>query len=289
MVHYTTAEAALSIIKSKRFWMRNTNCMSDYREVQHGFDILQKFFSDDKKRQAFTEALDACVPGAASEAIQLFDTWWRDIRLNTYILSLSEHQDEEDEHGRLSMWRAFGGTAGRVGIVLNIPAALESSLALAIILSPVAYFSEASAHKELEQVIANIRAECDFLRAVDRATLVRVLFIMLLAAIVCLKHEGFHEEREWRGIYAPKLWASPLMTFSTEVVAGVPQIVYKVPLDSQVSPHLADLEFARLLDRLILGPTSYPWPMYDAFRDALLNAGVEDAAERIRVSGIPIR
>jgi hypothetical protein len=36
LVHYITAEAALSIIRTKRFWMRNTNCMSDYREVQHG-------------------------------------------------------------------------------------------------------------------------------------------------------------------------------------------------------------------------------------------------------------
>ncbi len=35
-VHYTSAEAALSIIRSKRIWMRNTTCMSDYREVKHG-------------------------------------------------------------------------------------------------------------------------------------------------------------------------------------------------------------------------------------------------------------
>src|SRR6266849_6608847 len=51
--HYTSAEAALKIIKSKRIWMRNTTCMSDYREVQHGFDILRKFFSDKSKLGAF--------------------------------------------------------------------------------------------------------------------------------------------------------------------------------------------------------------------------------------------
>ena len=38
-VHYTSAEAALSIIRGKRVWMRNTTCMADYREVQHGYDI----------------------------------------------------------------------------------------------------------------------------------------------------------------------------------------------------------------------------------------------------------
>jgi hypothetical protein len=71
--HYTSAEAALSIIKSKRVWMRNTTCMADYREVQHGFEILRKFFSEKAKTEAFVAALDVCVPGAAMQAINLFD------------------------------------------------------------------------------------------------------------------------------------------------------------------------------------------------------------------------
>ena len=49
-VHYTSAEAALKIIKSKRIWMRNTTCMSDYSEVMHGYSILWKFFSNDKNK-----------------------------------------------------------------------------------------------------------------------------------------------------------------------------------------------------------------------------------------------
>src|SRR6266850_3009757 len=61
-VHYTSAEAALKIIKTKRMWMRNTTCMSDYKEVQHGFELLNKFFSDESKKKQFTTALDACSP-----------------------------------------------------------------------------------------------------------------------------------------------------------------------------------------------------------------------------------
>jgi hypothetical protein len=71
-VHYTSAEAALSIIKSKRVWMRNTTCMSDYRELQHGFDSFKNFFSDESNHKAFIEAVDVCVPGAALEAIAPF-------------------------------------------------------------------------------------------------------------------------------------------------------------------------------------------------------------------------
>jgi hypothetical protein len=67
-VHYTTAEAALNIICTKRFWLRNTNCMSDYCEVQHGFDIFNRYFLDAAKRKAFVDAFDACTPGVADDA-----------------------------------------------------------------------------------------------------------------------------------------------------------------------------------------------------------------------------
>src|SRR5205823_11724460 len=95
LIHYTTAESAISIIRSKRFWMRNTNCMSDYREVQHGFDIFNRFFSEPTKYKSFAEALDVCAKDAAQEAIKIFIDSWNDIRFNTYITSTSEHQQQE--------------------------------------------------------------------------------------------------------------------------------------------------------------------------------------------------
>ena len=78
--------------------MRNTTCMSDYREVQHGFDILNKFFSDKRKADAFIAALDACVEGVAQEALELFRTRWRDVRFNAYVTSISEHDVSENRH-----------------------------------------------------------------------------------------------------------------------------------------------------------------------------------------------
>jgi hypothetical protein len=119
--HYTSADAAVSIIKTKRIWMRNTTCMSDYREVQHGYEMLRWFFSDNAKVGSFIEALDGCCSGVAQDAINLFDQWWNNIQFSTYIASISEHDDKEDLHGRLSMWRAFGGNAARVAIVFKVP------------------------------------------------------------------------------------------------------------------------------------------------------------------------
>jgi hypothetical protein len=120
LAHYTSAEAALKIIRSKRIWMRNTTCMADSREVEHGY-MLVSFFSSE--REKFVSALDNCAPGAAMEIISIFDKWWvtPHFRFSTYVASMAEHDDAEDFNGRLSMWRGFGGSPGRVALVFQIP------------------------------------------------------------------------------------------------------------------------------------------------------------------------
>jgi len=115
---------------------------------------------------------------------------------------------------------------------------------------------------------------------------------MLAAAVTCLKYEGFKEECEWRLIYAPVRWPSPLIAQerSMEDIGGIPQIIYKIPLHANIpsAPEgLEQLDFSRLFDRLIVGPTVYPYSMLEAFVTALQKAGVPEP--RIVLSGIPIR
>lgn len=288
-VHYTSAEAALSIIKTKRIWMRNATCMSDYREVQHGFEILNKYFSDEPKRNLFIEALDVSTPGAALEALNLFGQWWNDIRFSSYITSISEHDNEEDLHGRLSMWRAFGGNTARVAIVFKLPWLSGASHALNVMFSPVAYLTEKEVHDVIYEVIGNVRDNQKFLRSVARPHVVGIVFNMLVAGVCCLKHEGFHEEREWRVIYAPGRLPSPLIESSIETIGGIPQTVYRLPLDVSVSNTLGELDLSHMFDRLLIGPSPYSWAMYQAFVAELKNAGVADAETRVVSSGIPIR
>jgi Protein of unknown function (DUF2971) len=292
--HYTSADAALNIIRSKRFWMRNTTCMADYREVLHGFEILQRFFRNDNKRGQFVAALDACIPNIARDALNRFEPWSlagspTSIQLNTYIASMSEHDMNEDSHGRLSMWRSFKTNVARVAIVFKVPWHTGAADALNIIFSPVAYLDETQVNSVLEAVINNVRINSEFLKTVDRELIIGFVFNMLLTGMTCLKHEGFQEEHEWRAVYTPKIRQSPLMEYGTEVIDGVPQTVHKLPLDGTISPVLAELDIARFFDRLIIGPTAYPWIMYEAFVEALLKAKVPDPSDRVVVSGIPIR
>ncbi len=291
-VHYTPAEAALKIINSKRIWMRNAMCMSDYREINHGYELFRGFFGDKNNADRFIAALDACAPNIAHEAIGLFNQWWRNIQSDTYIASISEHDDEEDLHGRLSMWRAYGGNSARVAIVFRVPWYTGAAQELNITLNPVAYLDPAELNSELNTVIRNVGENIDFLKTIDRNVLRDYVFAMFMVGVTCLKHEGFKEEREWRVLYSPKFNPSHLIKPSLETIGGVPQTVHELPLDKTVSTAsaaLADLDFAKVFDRLIIGPSPYPYAQYEAFVSALQRAGVENAGQRVYISGIPIR
>ena len=286
--HYTSAEAALSIIERKRFWMRNVLCMPDYGEVQLGMEYLRDFLDQRPNYDLFVSEFDQCASGAAHEALTRFDEWERDIRLDTYVSCISEHDSDEDAHGRLSMWRAFG-SGTRVAIVLRIPLQSTVALGLRIIFSPVAYLNKDQAHGVILEILKNVKENRDYVKSFDRTIVIAYILMMLIAGVTCLKHEGFQEEREWRAIYSPNRLESSLMKSCRKFVNGIPQIIYELPLDVTVSPALNDLDFSRVFDRLIIGPSPYPWVLYKAFAGALKDAGVDQASERVHVSGIPIR
>jgi hypothetical protein len=286
--HYTSAEAALKILESKRLWMRSSLVMADYREVEHGHDLLLDCFG--KKRDAFLAAADAIHSDIAKNAMSLFDKWWGQIRLGTYVTSVSDHRGGlEDVNGRLSMWRAFGGTSPRVAIVFRVPWYSPAAVDLGVIFSPVAYLGNDGANAILDEVMVNLATEKDFLKTLSPEEFHGSIFQMLVAAVFCAKHEGFEEEAEWRGVYCPAFKVPALVEKAGVLVAGVPQTIYQVPFDATKYPQLDGLDLSQILDRIIVGPTSYPWVMYEAFVDALTAAGVPNPVNKVIISNIPIR
>jgi hypothetical protein len=127
-VHYTTAEAGRSIIMNQEMWLRSTTCMSDYSEVLHGHAAL----GNHPKLGTLLKFLDQSLNGIGEEARVLFEQWWDDTRFQTYIASISEHDDSEDQHGRLSMWRAFARSSARVALVFKFPHSPQTAESLNI-------------------------------------------------------------------------------------------------------------------------------------------------------------
>jgi hypothetical protein len=106
-VYYTTGETAMRIVRSGEIWMRKSHLMNDYREVEHGFDCLNNAYK--KQQERMRAIFDGLFPGFCDRLETLFNDWLPRFRTDTYITCLSEHVSSEDQHGRLSMWRAYGG------------------------------------------------------------------------------------------------------------------------------------------------------------------------------------
>lgn len=123
IAHYTTADTALQIIKSRTFWLRNSALMNDYSEFEHGDVCLSEVFSDPTVLGRMIQVFDNNFPNFTNELIN----WWQATKQQAkrllYIGSFAEIASD-DCLGRLSMWRAYGGSAG-VALCLN-PQLLET-------------------------------------------------------------------------------------------------------------------------------------------------------------------
>ena len=77
-----------------------------------------------------------------------------------------------------------------------------------------------------------------------------------------------------------------VLTKSVEVISGIPQPVYSIPLRSFEG---YDISIASILDRIIIGPSNFPGALLEAFWHELEASGVPDAKQKVFVSDIPLR
>jgi hypothetical protein len=286
-VHYTSAEVAADIIRSREIWMRRATMMNDFMEVQYGIDCLVRAYKG-ASGEVFRSELDRLFPGFRPRLEKWFDGWMIGFRHDTFLMSLSEHRNEEDLLGRLSMWRAYGGSTG-VALVLKNAAFLGTSDALRVYSSPVAYMRPDTFAQEFEAMGQRVRSHADFLKAQGETVVDAKICSMFRFAVLATKHPGFHEELEWRIIHSPSYEPSERVSKTVETIQGVPQHVIKVPLKDYPDHGFVGAELNDLLDRIIIGPTRYPYVIADAFSDLLRQAQVTDPAKRICISDIPLR
>jgi hypothetical protein len=286
-VHYTNAEVAMSIIQNEKVWMRNTTVMNDFKEIQYGRDCLISAY-----RSAvgidLMDHLEKLHPGLKVEFENLLNPWLDHFRSETYITCLSEHDPAEDAIGRLSMWRAYGGRNGVAMVINNAPFAVSTD-ALRAYSSPVAYLTPQQFEQQLALVFDQIKANQPLMDELGRQGIVGNLFNAFQFAIVCTKHPGFREEREWRVIYSPTQRQSPVIKPEIRVVNGVAQTIQMLPLKHAPEQGLYGADVPSLLNHLIIGPSQYPWVTYKAFVTILGEAGVKEAGQKVHVSDIPLR
>jgi hypothetical protein len=285
-VHYTSADAAMKIIQSQSWWLRSSSIMNDFQEVSYGIARMDE--AEKEHGDCFRDALEAICPGLYDQTQKEFAAWKLGFFNDTFLASFSaHHRDEEDLTGRLSMWRAYGGEAS-VAIILNKEIFLGAGEKLKIYGSPVAYFDKKATLEAYREVVRNVVNHAEFLRQQSREQLQTSLYNFYRFAILSNKHPGFKEEQEWRIVHSPQFDRDAPLEYVTRPIGGLPQPIVVVPFCGNTAS-ITGIRFSDLFDRLIIGPTQYPYTLYRAFFDLLSRVGVQNPDKRIVVSDIPIR
>jgi hypothetical protein len=285
-VHYTSADAAMSMIRNKEVWMRKASMMNDFSEVEYGIQLITNSYRETP--QGLKKALDYAFKGLSFDVELFFNGWISSIRAHTYITSLSEHDESEDSIGRLSMWRAYGGAAS-VAFVINPSIFVSNSTSLGVFSSPVAYLDQQGMRSLMNTLSKNIFDNIDYARSFGRDGLKDILFHVLHFAAVSTKHLGFQEEREWRVIFNPEIYRETRVEKDIVSIKGMPQTIFKIPLQDDPQNDIINLEIPKLIDRFIIGPTNHPTELQETFVELLSNVGLEDAQSKVIVSEIPLR
>ncbi len=284
LAHYTSAENALKIISGETVWLRNARIMNDPYEIIFGAKgTLAAFGSEEGLR--FRRAFDAVVPGVLLDAGELMDSWDATIRSQSYITSLCIHTGRENERGRFMMLRNYGGSTG-VALILNNRPFTSITDALGVYSTAVEYVEPDGFNERIGRAADRIEAETEFLKSCDPALVKETAFRMFFSSMLCVKHAGWNEEREWRVFHVNGLSDAGVTQMAMETIKGNTETVCKVPLREPPGEVLG-VAIPSLLHRVVIGPMHDRDAMRQQFVDLLMQKGIADAEALVVLSDTP--
>ena len=290
--YYTSAATALDIINNDEVWLRNARLMNDYSEINHGQNCLHAVWMEKTIQARLVLLCEKFGPDVKEKIEQSFDEE-QGVRANeTFILCISEHNSseiDEDTYGRLSMWRAYGGDTS-VAFVFNSAPFFCEAHELKALLVPVEYGDVAQFRKLFDEFLEGLEGNAEMLQENFSADeFIDAICQSLLIATLSFKHPAFAEEREWRIVYQPIKDSSDYIEKEIRAVEGIPQLIYKIKLRNIPEIGFEGATLPEMLNKLIIGPTTEPYPIWASFKQLLHDKGVENAGKKVSVSGIPLR
>lgn len=192
--HYTTTAGLVGILEAQKFWATNIRFLNDPLELDHAKNIINEVLSD--KRAGALSAIQADVLDRVSVVSELYDSF-----MDVFIVCFSANKQAK------TVWASYNRAEG-IAIGIDAPALADRWRNVrGRILFRVLY--EHDEQKALVSEVLNealefvaqheteIGANLDF-RAERIASEVR----SILAEIsICLKHQHFRDEQEWRAVY----------------------------------------------------------------------------------------
>lgn len=290
LAHYTSLATLERIMASNEIWFSNPLYMNDWEELRFGMLEGGRAFRESASlRDAFSHQ------GAYLHLIQCFDQLFNEFdakhAFQTYLMCLSVHQ-ADDNDGRLSMWRGYGASGSGCAVVFDT-SKIEARADSPLIIGPIKYGSSA---ERLAWINAKINALAKALKgqSLDEVALYHVAFHWLerlkLFALFT-KHDGFREEHEWRIVYMPERDPNGLLAdmHSYAITARGAEPKLKLKLAPLAGVFNQDLSFDKIVDRVILGPTTATTLAVHTVKRILGQNGKAILAQKIVASSIPFR
>ena len=281
--HYTCADTAFKMIKNQEIWLRNVALMSDYNEFEHGKHFLIKLFEESLEGQEMRQVFNEIAAGTFDSTYTNFKSWAPIIKNDFYVSSFSEHENKEDDIGKLSMWRAYGANTG-VAIVFK-QEFFNTISNYGLDFSSVAYLEPAKIKQEIAHLTESITNNISAIKTLPNASLKLFIFNILRFAALCNKHIGFAEEKEWR-LTATASIHSHLIHHEIETINGTPQQILKIRV---ADSHPYNLQFKDMIDKIIIGPCQYPSAIFNSIASALSGIGCDNPKKIMHISDIPLR
>ena len=282
-VHYTNAETAFKLIKNQEIWLRNVAVLNDYREFEHGKECLVKLLDGSEEGQALKNIFNDINPDIFDKVYSNFKNWAPFIKDDFYISCFSEHKKNDDDIGKLSMWRAYGGDSG-VAIIFKQDFFSEIYTNYSLDFSCVAYLNRDELKKEINYLTTSITNNIEQVKTLSIDDLSFRLFNVFRFTALCNKHIGFEEEKEWRLIAVAKQHTNDkniLIKHEIETIKGIPQNIIKINLNKDL--------LKNMIYKVLIGPCLYPSIIRSSIATELSKIGVTKPEKIIHISNVPLR
>lgn len=294
-VHYTSAAAGLNIIRTMRLWMTNAKRMNDLSELKYGLKCLDAARSS-PEWERLRNALAPHSFDILDEVWKLFEKDKKRIIGETFLACISQHLDEEDNLGRLSMWRYY---AKNGGVALVFPNLFTNAAVTRVGRDghPVYYASEEDFARQFAKMVDAVEiASQSTAGAIPNESLRWILRAMFRTIVVSTKHPGFAEERECRFVFHPEP-EDPRRDPLTKKVRPIDPASMRLRTGKErVGGRLTrilkmEIKGFNYIDRVIIGPSSDPNATRKKYVEALIDQGMPDldAQARVVCSEIPLR